>query len=302
MANELIMIQERVGYFAGSVNIGYVETEQGAVLIDSGLDAQTAKKIRKGLAERGQSLTAIVQTHAHADHFGGNAYLLEAFPEAVVLAPPVEEAVLRYPQLEPLYLNMGALPPDELNNKFLRAAASRVDQVLPDEGAFVVAGVTFTILPLPGHSWRQIGLVVDDICFAADSYFGCEILNKHKLPFLVDAQAAMESLERLLQTQFAGYLPGHGPFEANAEQTLRYNLNYHLRMCERLEALLADGATTEELLERLCGQLGIEIASLTSYVLYRTALLGYLAGLLRQERVSYQVTANRLLWRRTGGA
>lgn len=301
MASQLIMVGERVGYFSGSVNIGYVETAQGAVLIDSGLDRQAAKKIQRGLAERGQSLKAIVQTHAHADHFGGNAFLLEMFPDALVFAPAVEEAVLRYPQLEPYYLNMGALPPGELQNKFLQAAPSRVDQVLPDAGSFELAGTRFTILPLPGHSWNQIGLVVDDICFAADSYYGREILEKHKLPFLVDVQAALDSIELLRATNFSGYLPGHGPYETQPEETLRCNLDYHLRICERLEALLVDAMSIEELLERVCGELAIEISNLTSFVLYRTALLGYLAGLLRQERVSYQLSANRLLWQRTGG-
>ncbi|UFJ43211.1 MBL fold metallo-hydrolase [Brevibacillus humidisoli] len=294
------MINERVGYFPGSVNIGFVETESGAVLIDSGLDSQTAKKVKKGLTERGQSLTAIVQTHAHADHYGGNAYLLGAYPEATVFAPPLEEAVMRYPLLEPIYLNMGASPPGELHNKFLLAAASRVDQVLPDDGVCTIAGVSFTILPLPGHSWQQIGLVVDDICFAADSYFGSDVLDKHKLPFLVDAYDTINSLRRLLETDFTGYLPGHGPYERRAHQTMQYNLDYHLRMYERLEELLAaDGTTTEDLLTMLCERLKIDITSLSSYVLYRTALMGYLSGMLREERVTYQLSANRLLWQKS---
>lgn len=69
-----------------------------------------ARKIKRGLDADGQSLAAIVQTHAHADHYGGNAYLLQCYPEAEVYAPPVEEAVMRYPLLEPIYLNMGAAP------------------------------------------------------------------------------------------------------------------------------------------------------------------------------------------------
>lgn len=50
------MITERVGYFPGHVNIGLVIGNSGAILIDSGLEAQTAKKIKKGLDAIAQPL------------------------------------------------------------------------------------------------------------------------------------------------------------------------------------------------------------------------------------------------------
>ncbi|MCK9909652.1 MBL fold metallo-hydrolase, partial [Microbacteriaceae bacterium K1510] len=186
--------------------------ETGIILIDSGLDAQTAKRIKKGLDELAKPLHAIIQTHSHADHFGGNAALLSSFPEAVVYAPPLEEAVIRYPILEPIYLGMGVTPLPELRNKFLMAEASRVDHLLPTEGEITIDGVSFTILSLPGHSWQQVGLICDNICFAADGYFGEETLQKHKLPFLVDAHDTLLSLEKLLETHYEGYLPGHGAY------------------------------------------------------------------------------------------
>ncbi|MCK9906723.1 hypothetical protein MXD63_42875, partial [Frankia sp. Cpl3] len=84
--------------------------------------------------------------------------------------------MIRYPILEPIYLGMGVTPLPELRNKFLMAEASRVDHLLPTEGEITIDGVSFTILSLPGHSWQQVGLICDNICFAADGYFGEETL------------------------------------------------------------------------------------------------------------------------------
>jgi len=293
-----VMIKERVGYFPGHVNIGLVLGKSGAILIDSGLDAQTAKKIKKGLEAISQPLVAILQTHAHADHFGGNAHLLGSWPQAKVYAPPLEEAVIRYPILEPIYLNMGAEPLADMRNKFLLGTSSRVDHLLPVEGELDIDGVPFTILALPGHSWQQAGVVCDGICFAADSYLGEEQLEKHKLPFLVDVQQTLLSLDKLMKSSYSGYLPGHGAYTASAREVLVKNRDWHLRICSLIEEILQTERTLDEALAELCERLGVKIETASSYVLYRTAFMGYLVGLYKEQRVGYRIWQNRWLWSR----
>lgn len=293
------MITERVGFFPGHVNIGLVLGSHGAILIDSGLDSQTAKKIKKGLDAIAQPLSAVIQTHAHADHFGGNAYLLGCWPEAMVYAPPLEEAIIRYPILEPIYLNMGAEPLADLRNKFLLAQASRVDHLLPVEGDIEIDGVVFSILSLPGHSWQQVGVVCEEICFAADSYLGEDILDKHKLPFLVDAHETIASLEKLHASSYKGYIPGHGPYTTSSHGAVTKNIELHHKIYQEIEELLQDENTLEEALARLCERLHISIENASSYVLFRTAFMGYLVGLHKQGRVVYQFVQNRWLWRKT---
>jgi glyoxylase-like metal-dependent hydrolase (beta-lactamase superfamily II) len=295
-----VMLNERVGYFPGHVNIGLVIGRSGAILIDSGLDTQTAKKMKKGLDAIAQPLCAIIQTHAHADHFGGNAHLLGCWPETQVYAPPLEEAIIRYPILEPIYLNMGAEPLADLRNKFLLAQASRVDHLLPLEGTVEIDGVSFTILSLPGHSWQQVGLVCDDICFAADSYLGEEILEKHKLPFLVDAHETLQSLDKLLASSYRGYLPGHGPYTTSARDALVKNVEWHQRIYTIIEEILKEESTLEEALALLCERLQISVENASSYVLFRTAFMGYLVGLKKEERVVFRFVQNRWLWSSSG--
>ncbi len=290
------MITERIGYFPGHVNIGLVIGESGAILIDSGLEAQTAKKIKKGLDAIAQPLCAIIQTHAHADHFGGNAYLLGCWPETKVYAPPLEEAIIRYPILEPIYLNMGAEPLADLKNKFLLAQASRVDHLLPLEGTIAIDGVPFTILSLPGHSYQQVGLICDDICFAADSYLGEEVLEKHKLPFLVDAHETMNSLHKLLATTCTGYLPGHGAYTTSSQGAVHKNMEWHERIYAVIEDILREERGVEDALALLCERLHISIENAGSYALFRTAFMGYLVGLVKEKRVAYRFGANRWLW------
>lgn len=58
------------------LNVYLVKGEQGAVLIDSGINKMHAPLVEM-IKESGLSLLAILHTHSHHDHIGGNAALQE---------------------------------------------------------------------------------------------------------------------------------------------------------------------------------------------------------------------------------
>src|SRR3712207_8034535 len=65
----------------GSNNLGIVATgDGGAIAIDTGLDKDPGRLIRKALDEARLALRAIISTHHHADHIGGNDYLVRNLP------------------------------------------------------------------------------------------------------------------------------------------------------------------------------------------------------------------------------
>src|SRR5690242_12162262 len=64
----------------------YVVWQEGngqALVIDPGLEPNL---ILHFLDERGLEAAAILNTHGHADHIGGNAALKESFPAAPIIA------------------------------------------------------------------------------------------------------------------------------------------------------------------------------------------------------------------------
>ncbi|MBI1801983.1 MAG: MBL fold metallo-hydrolase, partial [Chloroflexi bacterium] len=123
MTNSLQPLADRIFYLPNVVNIGIValapDHSRGlapgpvgggrALLIDSGLDADYGKAARKACEALRLKPVAVINTHAHADHFGGNDYLARNCGVRVY-APAFEEAIMRYPELEPTYLFNGAYP------------------------------------------------------------------------------------------------------------------------------------------------------------------------------------------------
>src|SRR5215218_1888041 len=115
-------LSDRVYVVPGGVNIGVIDAgDHRFLLVDSGLNDTSAKKALKSVKEElNGAVIAVLTTHAHADHFGGNATVVKR-TGARVFAPEIDEAILRYPLLQPVFLFAGADPLDSLRNSFLLA-------------------------------------------------------------------------------------------------------------------------------------------------------------------------------------
>ena len=142
----------KVFYLPGGVNCAIIKAEDNkAILVDTGQDKDYGRDIKKACESLGLVPAAIINTHSHADHYGGNDYLLRQYPNVPVYAPVFESAILQTPLLEPVYLFNGAKPLPELMSKWLLAKPSRVDYELK-AGELELHGVKLEIIETSGHA------------------------------------------------------------------------------------------------------------------------------------------------------
>lgn len=295
---ELHSITEKVYYFQGSVNIGYVKfSESEGMLIDAGLEEQAMKKVLKILKSKELPLTHLFITHAHADHYGGAEYLQKQ-QKVFTMAPKFEAAILQEPMLEPLYLFHGVNPIPEWRNKFLEGKPIKVDLIVEEAGEVKVGESRFQTVDLPGHSYHQLGVIVEDILFAADAYFGVDVIHKHGIPYIVDAKQTIESLEKIKNLPCAGAVPGHGNYEKDFLSTIEENLQVHHQIENLLYSLVdqeKDGVSIEQLVTKACTEKGVTIRNVPSFMLFRTAVTAYLTKLIQEGRVELLVQNNQLV-------
>jgi glyoxylase-like metal-dependent hydrolase (beta-lactamase superfamily II) len=280
----------------GAVNGGLVETAGGLLAVDTGLDRGAANRIARAAEELGRPLVAILNTHAHADHHGGNAHLVRRFG-VPVYAPAVEEAVIREPRYEPVYLFGGAAPVTALVSKFLQAEPSPVDHVVRAGETVEIDGRALEIVDLAGHSLAQVGVRAGDVLFAADGFFGRESLEKHGVPYLVNAFGWMETLRRLRGMDAGWMVPGHGEPLEDAHATIDTNLAVLQGAAEWLvERLRHAPAGGEDLLVEFAGAMRMRIADPPSYVLNRATMLGFLSSLEAAGEVRVVIEGGRWMW------
>ena len=287
-------LKKDIFYIEGSTNVGVVISGSDAIVVDTGIDDSIAKKILRSLKEFGVKVSYILNTHSHADHIGGNAFLKKK-TSAELLVPEGERVFVENPFLEPWYLFCGASYPKDLDVKFLKAKPSKVDGVLK-EGKIKLLDIELEVVSLPGHSLDHIGIVVDGVCFCGDSAISEEVLEKYKVPFNTDIELQKRTLKFLSENPFEMYVPSHAKPSRDISKLALLNL----RAIERVENFIIDilktPKTTEEVVVAVSEWAGVPLRSPVNYHLAKTAIVAYLSHLRNGSILEYSILRGRPIW------
>jgi glyoxylase-like metal-dependent hydrolase (beta-lactamase superfamily II) len=286
-------LSEHVYYLAGGVNTILLKQEDKAIFVDTGGDKTYGRDLKRACESLNITPIAILNTHSHADHYGGNDYLIKQY-ELPVYAPAFESSIIQNPSLEPIYLYGGAKPLPELMSKWLLAKPSKVDFEL-GEGTLELAGLELKVIDTSGHAHKHMSIICDDVLIAADALFGETVLEKYPLPFGQDISAQIASAKKLLNKPVKLVVPGHGEPSDDLASLIKINLETFEKASE-IVLDSARGVGTEEVLRLSCNRLGISIADLPRYYLNLCVINAYLGYLRDLGKVTLELKNNALCW------
>lgn len=287
---ELIQVAQNTFYMDCPTKVGFYKTDgNNVVIIDSGSDKDAAKKVKRILDEQNWNLTAIYNTHSHADHIGGNQYLQNQ-TGCKIYAPGIDSAITSYPILEPCML-YGAFPSNEMKNKFLMAKESNVllleDSVLP-EG--------LEIINLFGHAPSMVGFKTkDNVIFLADSLSSKETLEKYKINYIFDVAAYLDTLEKIKNLEADMFVPAHAPASNDITELVQINIDSTLEIIKTIKSYLSSPIAFDDLLAKVFEGYGLDM-NIGQHLLVGSTVRSFLAYLKNQGEVSYTFESNKLLW------
>lgn len=289
---ELIQAFGSSYYIQSPAKIGLVKlSEKEVCLIDSGNDKDAGRRVRKLLDEQGWQLKAICNTHANADHNGGNRYLQQQ-TGCRILAPGIDCAITRHPILEPAFL-YGGYPVKELRRKFLLAQESEAEYLTKEN---VPGGME--IIPLPGHFFDMVGYRTgDDVVYLADCLSSRETLEKYQIGFLYDVAAYLDTLERVKAMEARLFVPAHAAATEDIKALAQENIDKVNEIAERILALCAEPVMFESVLQRLFQVYGLTM-DFEQYALVGSTVRSYLSWLKETGRLEAIFDDGRLLWHR----
>ena len=197
-------------------NVWLVETGEGLLLFDTGAGRDIAAVLAE-LTATGLNpcdLRHIFLTHAHADHSGGVAGLLEHLPAGVTVYAG-QEAAARMASGDERAISLdtarrlGVYPPD------YRWRGAIVDVVLQDDAVVTVGDASIRLLETPGHSDDHCSFLVtageSTMLISGDAVFANGKVILQDIPDC-SVSKTLASLRRLSLVPFETFLPGHGLF------------------------------------------------------------------------------------------
>lgn len=276
---ELKQIKGDTWYIPSPSNIGVFIDQGTAMLIDSGNDKDAGRKIRQVLEADGLRVTHIINTHANADHIGGNAYLQQHY-QCRIMTPEKERAFVEFPDLEPMLL-WGADPLPATRNKFLVAQPSRVTDTFIPGGR--ITSTNLESVALPGHFLQMTGVLTpDDVLFTADALFPIPIIERYHIFYIHDVSAFLQTLDHLesLQDTITWFVPGHGEPSEDIRLVIAANREKVLSIRSAIREICRHGVGFDHLFKRVTDQFSLRIDP-TQYVLIASTLRSYISHMVR---------------------
>lgn len=276
---ELIQTGPHTYYFDLPSKIGiYTPDHQNVYLIDSGPHKDNAKKVLRILREKGWTVQGILNTHAHADHIGGNRYLQEQ-TGCAVFASDKELDLTRHTYLEPTTLYAGN-PHKDLRHKFLLAQES--DAVGFDDSRFPSE---IEVISLPGHSPDMVAFrTPDNTVFLADLLCSEATIEKYGITFQFDIAKHLQSLEEAKALTADAFVSSHAPTTDNILPLIETNLQAVLQATEFLHTLCKEKKTFDSILQAVFAAYRLTM-TVEQHALVGSTVRSYLTHLYDNGRV-----------------
>lgn len=248
------------------------------IIIDPGKGKDRHKDIRREMRKLSLESKISLATHTHADH-------IEAVPKlnVTLYVHESEFSSAKYKMVREI-ITVGS----KLFNSFLREAdrLNNIENVKTFSWDEEIFGIK--TIQLDGHSPGMTGFVINNTLYAGDSFFGENLLSKVGMPYFIDYDLFMNSLNKLLDFAEKGYtlIPSHGPIVSgeSAVELIKKNIE----ITEKLENLILELLSTKRYEDSLLKELMKKMNTITStFTLYlnRVPLRAILTKLVNENKV-----------------
>ncbi len=287
---ECIQVAKNTYYIASPVNIGiYIEDTNKAWIIDSGLDARIAKKIEKILLENNWELKAIINTHSHADHIGGNKYLQDKY-QCPVYANGLDCLFIEHTFLSPMAL-WGAYPPHCLLAKSIMAEESKATDINT-----ITLPQGFEVIPLYGHGLFMVAIKTpDNILFIADELCSQYVLDKYGVPFNYHIEDYVKSLEKAKTLCADLFIPAHGQPTKDILPLIDANILAVQHIKDFIYTCCETPVYFDKLMQMIFNHFGHEL-NFVQYAVVGCAVRSYLTWLYDSGEIEPISIENMLYW------
>ncbi len=288
---ELVKVTDCCYYIESPSKVGiYKRNDTDVYLIDSGSDKNSAKKTLRICGEQGWVIKGIINTHAHADHIGGNAYIQEK-TGCDIFCSTIDRPFIEHPIINPLHIYGGYIP-QEMEHKFFLAKKSVTKDISSTD--FPSELKTYDI---SGHSLGMIAIVTpDNVAFVGDIVSSEEIIKKYGITYLLDIKKHLISLDFVENMSADKFIMSHVETVDDIKPLIKLNRDKLYEICDMILAMLKEPLTFEVLLQKLFYHYELRM-SIRQHSLVGSTVRSYLSYLKNEGKVDVVIDDNLILWK-----
>jgi glyoxylase-like metal-dependent hydrolase (beta-lactamase superfamily II) len=224
-------------------DIGFISTDEGTVAIDAGTTEETARAALQALRRvTSRPITHVILTHAHWDHIGGLAALLESNPQVIAQAAFAEELRIVNGTGVPFRYFFGATGSS-------RRYDVRPHHLVREPETLTIGGTRFVLYPARGGETADALLIhVPDrgALFVGDAfmpYLGAPFVAEGSAEGLFETMALIRSLQPRVLVH--GHTPLTDIFTVETLPAIEAALR---ELHQRVRAAVGEGRTLVEIL------------------------------------------------------
>lgn len=198
----------------------YFINDESVVMLDSGY-AKDRLIIEEEFQKKRLMVVAIIGSHAHVDHCGNHAFFQKEYSCEIIM-PEIEAAMLYdYQLLTAAYAPATA----EQIREFAPEMKLHADRVFSRRDKCIfIEGQKFELVPLPGHTPGQTGIVTpDDVFYVGDAIVDEQVLDKSKILSIIDWLQDEKSKEYLKTQHHKKYVLAHSGAHDEIVQIVQKN-------------------------------------------------------------------------------
>ncbi|MBQ7134557.1 MAG: MBL fold metallo-hydrolase [Ruminococcus sp.] len=288
---ELIKTSQSCYYIDSPSKVGiYKQNETDVCLIDSGSDNNSAKKTLRICEEQGWGIKGIINTHAHADHIYGNAYIQQR-TGCDIFCSELDRPFIEYPIINPLHIYGGYIP-KEMEHKFFLAKPSKTKSIHSDDFP-----KELKTCDISGHSLGMIAIITpDNTAFVGDIVSSEEIIKKYGITYLLDIKKHLESLDFVENMSADRFILSHVETVDDIRPLIKLNREKIYEICNLILALSKEPLTFESLLQKLFYHYDLRM-SIRQHSLVGSTVRSYLSYLKNEGKLDIVIDDNLILWK-----
>ena len=287
---ELHHLKGNTYYIDGPTNCGvYVlNDKKEVVLFDCGT-LEDGPKIYETLQKNNMTITHIIFSHCHADHYMGSLYITKKV-KCKLIASKVERGFFRDHKLDIGFL-YGGYPLDEYDSKLMHIDSNDEIDALDQ----IPGGIEY--FHIPGHHYGMIGIKTpDDVYFVADTLGSIDLVERAHILLMYDVKGYLESLDFVKSLNGKIVVPAHSEVTTNIAPIVDFNKENIYDIIDILLEYLKEEHNCTECTSYIFDYFKLKI-SYNKYCLILSTIRSYLSYMSNSKMIRNYFKDNRLVFK-----